>query len=107
MTKPRLGSSDMWQDYLEEASADEACETAREQIREIIESLCDGKSTGDREAIADELENVVRSAARSYRSPNSQERNDRGVRLVALLIIVFLALAAIWGLPMFLNYIQY
>ena len=32
----------MWQDYLEEASADEAREAAREQIREIVESLFDG-----------------------------------------------------------------
>ena len=96
----------MWQDYLEEASADEAREAAREQIREIVESLCDGKSADDREAIADELENVVRSAARSDRLPHSQERNDWHVRLLALLIIVFLAWAAIWGLPMFLDFIQ-
>ena len=95
----------MWQDYLEEASADEARKAAREQIREIVESLCDGKSADDREAIADELENVVRSAARSDRLPDSQER-DWHVRLLALLIIVFLAWAAIWGLPMFLDFIQ-
>ena len=96
----------MWQDYLEEASADEVREAAREQIREIVESLCDGKSADDRQAIADELENVVRSAARSDRLPHSQERNDWSVRLLALLTIAFLAWAAIWGLPMFLDFIQ-
>jgi hypothetical protein len=106
MAKPRLGSSDMWQDS-EKASADEARKAARVQIREIVESLCDGKSANDREAIADELENVVMSAARSDRLPDSRERNDWSVRLLAFLTLVILALAAVWGLPMFLNFIQY
>ena len=96
----------MWQ-HSDEASADEARKAAREHIREIVESLCDGKSADDRKAIAHELEKVVRSAARSGRLPDSQKRNDWSVRLLAFLTLVILALAAAWGLPMFLNFIQY
>ena len=96
----------MWQ-HSEEASADEARKAAREHIREIVESLCNGKSADERKAIAHELENVVRSTARSGRLPDSQKRNDWSVRLLAFLTLVILALAAVWGLPMFLNFIQY
>ena len=96
----------MWQDYLEEASADEARKAAREQIREIVESLCDGKSADDREAISDDLENLVRSTAKSDRLPDSQEGNDWIVRLLALLTLAILGWAVIWGLPMFLDFIQ-
>jgi hypothetical protein len=96
----------MWQDS-EKAPVDEARKAAREQISEIVESLCDGKSAHDRKAIADELENVVRSAARSDRLPDTQQRSDWSVRLLAFLTLVILALAAVWGVPMLLNFIQY
>ena len=59
-----------------------------------------------REAIADELENVVRSTAKSDRLPDSQEGNDWIVRLLALLTLAILGWAVIWGLPMFLDFIQ-